>query len=129
MRIARGGKKGTTSGRGTKGQKSRAGHNIRPAERDMIKKMPKLRGYRFKGAAGKENTIVNLKSLEAKFTGGDTVTPAVLLEKGIISRKSGRLPAVKILGSGELKKKLFFKECLVSGSAKESIKKAGGKIM
>ena len=129
MRIARGGKKGTTSGRGTKGQKSRAGHNIRPAERDMIKKMPKLRGYRFKGAAGKENAIVNLKSLEAKFAGGDTVTPAVLLEKGIISRKSGRLPAVKILGSGELKKKLFFKECLVSGSAKESIEKAGGKIM
>ena len=91
--------------------------------------MPKLRGYRFKGAAGKENAVVNLKSLEAKFTGGDTVTPAVLLEKGIISRKSGRLPAVKILGSGELKKKLFFKECLVSGSAKESIEKSGGKIM
>ena len=79
MRIARGGKKGTTSGRGTKGQKSRAGHNIRPAERDMIKKMPKLRGYRFKGAAGKENAIVNLKSLEAKFTGGDTVTPGQVI--------------------------------------------------
>lgn len=128
MRIARGGKKGTTSGRGTKGQKSRTGHNIRPAERDMIKKIPKLRGYRFKGIAKKENAVVNIGDLEAKFNNGDAVTPAILLEKEIISRKSGRLPSVKILGTGELTKKLFFKDCLVSESAKEKIEKAGGKI-
>jgi len=46
--IGRGGKRGTTSGRGTKGQKSRSGANIRPAIYDFIKKIPKLRGYRFK---------------------------------------------------------------------------------
>lgn len=128
MRIARGGKKGTTSGRGTKGQKSRTGHNIRPAERDMIKKMPKLRGYRFKGASKKAVATVNLGNLEAKFSGGDMITPAVLLDKGLVSRQSGRLPSVKILGAGELKKKLFFKECSVSASAKKSIEKAGGRI-
>jgi len=47
-RIGRGGKRGTTSGRGTKGQKSRAGHCIRPAERDFIQRLPKLRGFKNK---------------------------------------------------------------------------------
>lgn len=44
QRIGRGGKRGTTSGRGQKGQKSRSGHRIRPAVRDMIQRLPKLRG-------------------------------------------------------------------------------------
>lgn len=44
-RIGRGGKRGTTSGRGTKGQKARAGHRIRPAERDLIQQLPKKRGF------------------------------------------------------------------------------------
>lgn len=44
-RIGRGGKRGTTAGRGTKGQKARSGHVIRPAERDLIQRLPKLRGY------------------------------------------------------------------------------------
>ena len=47
-RVGRGGKRGTTSGRGTKGQKSRSGHRIRPAERDLLIRIPKLRGYRNK---------------------------------------------------------------------------------
>ncbi|MBI4136288.1 MAG: hypothetical protein HY481_01940 [Candidatus Vogelbacteria bacterium] len=46
--VGRGGKRGTTAGRGTKGQKARAGHRIRPAIRDVIKKLPKRRGYRFR---------------------------------------------------------------------------------
>ncbi|MDE2144662.1 MAG: hypothetical protein KGJ01_01695 [Patescibacteria group bacterium] len=50
-RIGRGGKRGTFSGRGTKGQRARAGHRIRPAERDLIQHMPKLRGTRNKGVA------------------------------------------------------------------------------
>ena len=45
-RVARGGKRGTTAGRGTKGQKSRSGHRIRPAQRDLLIRIPKLRGYR-----------------------------------------------------------------------------------
>ena len=44
-RVGRGGKRGTTSGRGTKGQRARAGHRIRPAERDLIQRLPKLRGF------------------------------------------------------------------------------------
>jgi large subunit ribosomal protein L15 len=47
-RVGRGGKRGTTSGRGTKGQKARAGHRIRPAERDLIQRLPKLRGFKNK---------------------------------------------------------------------------------
>lgn len=47
-RIGRGGKRGTTSGRGTKGQKARSGHRIRPAERDLIQQLPKLRGFKNK---------------------------------------------------------------------------------
>ena len=45
QRVGRGGKRGTTSGKGTKGQKARAGHRIRPAERDLIIRIPKLRGF------------------------------------------------------------------------------------
>ena len=63
-RIARGGKKGTTSGRGTKGQKSRAGRRVRPAERDYIKSLPKLRGYKFKSTF--QYAVVNVGDLEKK---------------------------------------------------------------
>ena len=52
-RVGRGGKRGTTSGHGTKGQKSRAGHKIRPAERDLIQRLPKLRGFANKVKRGK----------------------------------------------------------------------------
>ncbi|OIO49751.1 MAG: hypothetical protein AUJ39_00315 [Parcubacteria group bacterium CG1_02_42_13] len=54
-RIGRGGKRGTYSGRGTKGQKARAGHRIRPAERDLIQRLPKLRGFNNKPKAKKSN--------------------------------------------------------------------------
>src|SRR4030043_96678 len=64
-RGGRGGKRGTYSGKGIKGQKSRAGHKIRPEIRDFIKKIPKRRGYRFKAIKPKAE-IVNLKALEIK---------------------------------------------------------------
>jgi large subunit ribosomal protein L15 len=51
-RVGRGGKRGTTAGRGTKGQKARSGHCIRPAERDLIQRLPKLRGYKNKPKYG-----------------------------------------------------------------------------
>lgn len=53
-RVGRGGKRGTTSGKGTKGQKSRSGHRIRPAERDLIQRLPKLRGFKNKTKQGKK---------------------------------------------------------------------------
>lgn len=129
-RVGRGGKRGKTSGRGTKGQKARAGHKIRPEVRDLIKKLPKLRGRGIHGLKPfhVKPSIVNLSSLERAFVQGDTVTPAVLLTRGLISTRKGMTPRVKILGDGELSKKLAFKDCFFSRSAKEAVEKAGGEI-
>ena len=109
-RIGRGGKRGTYSGKGIKGQKSRAGRKMRPEIRDFIKKIPKKRGYRFKSIKSKPE-IVNLKDLEKYFNEGEIVSPETLLEKGLIGRIKGRMPEVKILGTGELKKKLKIVKC------------------
>ncbi len=117
-RIGRGGKRGTYSGRGIKGQKARAGAKIRPEIRDFIKKIPKKRGYRFKSLKLKPE-IVNLKDLEKYFNEGDLVSPETLLEKGLIGRINNRMPEVKILGTGELKKKLKIEKCKMSESAKK----------
>jgi ribosomal protein L15 len=57
------------------------------------------------------------------------VSPATLVENKILSRASGKLPKVKILGKGELKKKINIQDCLVSRSVKAAIEKAGGVIM
>ena len=107
-RVGRGGKRGTYSGRGIKGQKARAGAKFRPAERDIIKKIPKLRGYKFKSFY-KKPAIVNLDDVVRKFSDGDIISPASLLGAGLIVKIKGRIPEVKILGRGELKKKLTFK--------------------
>ena len=120
-RVGRGGKRGTYSGRGIKGQNSRAGHRKRPAERDILKKIPKLRGYRFKSFRP-QAVIVNLRDLEATFSVGQTVSPETLLQAGLITRLNGKTPKVKVLGSGELKKKLLFKDVTFSKSAQEKVK-------
>jgi len=125
-RVGRGGKKGTYCGRGVKGQKSRAGRKLKPIIREIIKRYPKLRGYRFK--AKKEFAILNLDVLEKKFNEGEKITPEILVERKIIRRIGGKVPKVKILGRGELKKKLEFERCLFSKKAKEKIQKAGGII-
>lgn len=119
-RIGRGGKRGTYSGKGIKGQKSRAGHKIRPEIRDFIKKIPKQRGYRFKSFRIRP-AIINLKDLNEKFNNGDTVSPETLLNKGLIAKVKGRMPEVKILSVGELKKKLQFRGCKISKSAEKKI--------
>lgn len=120
-RVGRGGKRGTFSGKGVKGQKSRAGRKMRPEIRDFIKKIPKKRGYRFKSINPKPE-IVNLRDLEKFFADGDLVTPEILLGRGLVGRIKGRVPVVKILGSGELKKKLKIENCLMSESAKKALK-------
>ena len=117
-RIGRGGKRGTYSGRGIKGQKARAGAKIRPAERDIIKKIPKLRGYKFKSFRQKP-AIVNLDDIMKKFNEGDIISPVNLLGAGLIVKIKGRMPEVKILGRGELKKRLTFKGVLFSKSVAE----------
>jgi len=107
-RIGRGGKRGTYSGRGIKGLGARAGGKFRPPERELLKKIPKLRGYRFKSFQRKPS-IVNLGRIDGYFKEGETVSPETLLRKGLIKKQEGKLPEVKILGKGELKKKLAFK--------------------
>ncbi|MBD3282038.1 MAG: 50S ribosomal protein L15 [Candidatus Portnoybacteria bacterium] len=120
-RVGRGGKRGTYSGRGVKGQKARAGRKIRPEIRDYIKKIPKKRGYKFNPL--KKKQVVNLKDLEKNFKKGEIVSPKTLLKKGLIAKVKGRIPEVKILGSGELKKDLVFKDCDMSESVKRVVSK------
>ena len=128
-----GGKRGKTSGRGGKGQTARAGHKIRPEVRDLIKKIPKRRGHgKNRARSVKTNRIavsaVNLSALEASYKAGETVSPASLVYKSLVRRAKGRAPAVKILGTGEIKKAFIVKGCSLSASARAAILKAGGTI-
>jgi large subunit ribosomal protein L15 len=131
--VGRGGRRGKTSGRGHKGQKARAGRKIRPEIRDMIKKIPKRRGYG-KNRAKSVNAsrirpeVVNLALLESEFKNGEVVSVKTLLEKGLVKKQGGKNPQVKILGKGDLKKKLTIKNLLLSETAKEKIAKGGSKI-
>lgn len=128
--VGRGSKRGKTSGRGTKGQKARAGHKIRPEIRDRIKKLPKLRGRgkNMNKAFRIDVTVVNLSVLAKAFEKGARVTPSTLFEKGLISRTGGKIPAVKILGGGEISHALTIHDCEVSATAKTKIEAAGGTI-
>jgi len=135
-RVGRGGKRGTYSGHGIKGQRSRAGRRFKPIIRELIKKYPKLRGYKFKSKIQNPKSTphqklvwgVNLEILEKKFNSAEKVNPEILLEKRIIRKIKGRIPLVKILGKGKLTKPLIIEGCKVSKSAKEEIDKAGGAI-
>lgn len=126
-RVARGGKRGKTAGRGTKGQKARAGHRMRPELRDIIKKFPKHRGYNAKSFEVKASPV-NLAEIEKMFAAGDTVSPETLLAKKLITKVGGRTPKVKVLGMGKLAKKVTVSGCAVSASAKEAIVAAGGTV-
>ena len=112
--IGRGGTRGKTSGRGTKGQNARAGHKKRPEIRDFIKRIPKLRGR------GKNiNTSIETK---------ESVAPGTLLSKCLVTLEKGRMPKIKILGNGALDKKLFFKEIKVSEEVRKAVEKAQGSV-
>ncbi len=117
-RIGRGGKRGTYSGRGMKGQNARSGRGPRPELRDIIKKIPKKRGYRFKSLK-KKPQIVNLKDIDKNYKSGEKITPKSLLEKKLISKIKGKMPEVKILGKGKLTKKLTIEGCKMSKSVKK----------
>lgn len=125
-RIGRGGKKGTYSGRGGKGQTARTGFRLQPKVRELLKKYPKLRGY--KRIAQRSIIAINLAILEKYFEKGATVTPAVLAERKIAGTIKGRTLPIKILGGGEITKALTIEKCLVSTSAKKKIEKAGGVV-
>jgi len=121
-RIGRGGKRGTYSGKGQKGQKSRAGANIRPAVYDLIIKIPKKRGVKNKSIKKEYLVLINLDIIEKNYHDGEIVSPQTLLQKDLIRKKSGVMPIIKILGRGNLTKKVTFKKCLFSNQALTKLK-------
>lgn len=140
-RVGRGGKRGTTSGGGTKGQKGRAGASVRPGFRGGDNRIwqlfPKQRGAtkkhgskrvhrkhrRYQVIAGKP-AVINVAALNA-FSAGDSVTLATLKERRLIS---GAAKAAKILGTGEVKVGVTVEGVDVSTSAREKITAAGGTV-
>jgi large subunit ribosomal protein L15 len=114
QRIGRGGKRGSFSGRGIKGQKARAGRRIRPEIRDAIMKIPKHRGYRYSGPV-KTRVAVSILKLSKMFSAGERISPKILLARRIIKPMSGKTPRVKIIGPTDLMKKFVIDGCEVSG--------------
>ncbi|BDR59521.1 50S ribosomal protein L15 [Xylocopilactobacillus apicola] len=126
-RLARGFSSGhgKTAGRGTKGQKARQGGKVRMGfeggQMPLFRRIPK-RG--FNNINRKDYAEVSLSALNA-FNNGDVVDTDALLEKGIIKKT---LSGVKILGNGEIEKKLTVKVSKVTKSANEAIVNAGGTV-
>jgi len=101
--------------------------------REIIKKIPKLRGHGVNRAKTVNSekvmpTVINVAALEAGLEAGAAVNPKALVAAGLIGTRRKKAPAVKILGAGELSKKFTVTSCEVSASAKEKIEKAGGTV-
>lgn len=117
---------GKSAGKGSNGQNSRAGGGVKPyfegGQMPIYRRVPKrgFSNYPFK----KEYTLVRLESLN-RFEDGDNVCPDCLAERGIIKNACG---FVKILGNGELTKKLVVKVHKITKSAKEAIEAKGGSV-
>jgi large subunit ribosomal protein L15 len=122
-RIGRGGKRGTYSGRGQKGQRARAGHRIRPAVRDLLIRIPKLRGVKHKSVKPRP-VAINVGDLE-KIAKNGLLNKEILLDRKVIKKAS---QPVKILATGDLKKPLTIEGLVVSVKAEEKILKSGGTI-
>jgi large subunit ribosomal protein L15 len=118
---------GTFSGRGGKGQKSRAGSSIpvgfEGGRMPLHRQLPKRRGFTSMHA---KDQVLNLDDIAENFKSGQTVNPKELYNRNLIRDAHG---SVKILGSGELKKALTFEKVTVSASAKAQIEQAGGKVV
>ena len=131
QRIGRGGKRGSYSGRGVKGQKSRAGRRIRPAVRDLIIRIPKRRGFRNKPLS-EEAVVISVGELRKKLAPLQAEKKEFLVTREVL-QSVGILPAqfrgrVKILGDGEIDFPIAVQRLPVSASAKGKIEKAGGRI-
>ena len=118
---------GKTSGKGHKGQKARAGKGIRPGfeggQMPLHRRLPK-KGFSNEAFRLKFE-VVNVSSLEKAFEDGAVVNEESLREKGIVNRNCD---AIKILGNGDLSRKLTVSVGNVSAAAREKIEKAGGSI-
>ena len=120
-RIGRGGKRGTYSGKGIKGQKARAGRRIRPQIRDILKKMHKKRGYFFKSFREKPY-VVNIGDIDKKFNSGEKINLESLVKAQILRVPKGKKIKIKVLGKGKSDKKFYFeKDLLLSNSVKQNV--------
>ena len=116
---------GKNAGSGHKGQNSRSGGGVRPGfeggQNPLFRRLPK---FGFKNGGRVEYAIVNLSNLN-RFEDGTVVTPTMLVECGLVKKE---LDGIKVLGNGELTKKLTVQANKFSKSAKEAIEKLGGKV-
>ena len=116
---------GKTAGRGQKGQKQRSGGGVRlgfeGGQQPLFRRLPK-RG--FNNINRKDYAVVNLETLN-RFEDGTTVNPALLIEAGIVKNE---LSGIKILGEGQLERKLTVQAAKFSKAAEEAITAAGGSI-
>ena len=117
---------GKTAGKGHKGQNARSGGGVRlgfeGGQLPLYRKLPK-RGFHNKFATN--YATVNVATLNEKFEGGETVNREVLKAKGIVKKP---LDGLKVLGNGEISKKLTVEAKVFSATAKEKIEAAGGKV-
>ncbi len=136
-RVGRGGARGGTSGRGHKGQNARSGgpkgRGFEGGQTPLQRRLPK-RGFS-NAPFSKEVSLVNISSLERVFVDGDEVNVHALVQKGLIKPKRSEQSdikkgtIVKILGDGELSKKLTVSAYAFSASAIQAIEKVGGKAL
>lgn len=118
---------GKTSGKGNKGQKARSGDSVRPGfeggQMPLHRRLPKkgFNNFNFKTKV----SVVNLAQLEKSFEDGATVSEESLREKNLVNRNCD---VVKVLGQGQISKKLTVSGCAVSASAREKIEQAGGTV-
>lgn len=123
-RVGRGGKRGTFSGRGMKGQKARAGIRISPHVRlPLLERLPKRIGFK---SLKIKPAVLNVGDLQKRFKSGEEITIKKLYKIGLLKRPKLR---VKVLGDGELTKKFTVEAHAFSKSAKKKIEKAGGKTV
>jgi large subunit ribosomal protein L15 len=124
-RVGRGGKRGTYSGKGMKGQKARSGAKLTPLFAGGAptltgrgsKVYHKLRGqHNSVDSRSKDRVIINISTIAKKFENGELVSPETLMEKGIVTNN---VSIIKILGSGETQKKFSFEGVVLSKRVQE----------
>ncbi len=128
-RIARGGRRGTTSGRGTKGQKSRSGSSVDPlfegGRTSLIERMKKVKGFK---SPRSKRTAITLAFLDRHFEAGEEVSRATLLKKKLFSPKNV-MGGFKVISSGTLSKALLFDSRIrFSDTALLAIQKSGSTV-
>lgn len=115
---------GTYSTRGLKGQKARSGSSglkLKGFKQNLLN-IPKVRGFK---SIHHKPFVINISVLDKKFKKGEVISPLSLKAKGLLGKKDKQ---VKILGKGEISKKVIVEKCQVSAGAKRAIEKAGGKV-